>query len=84
MSYIVSDIGSPTAAKTYLIHEAILFIFLGNHAYSVLYSTVRLNSGLILIKGVLVSHLSYWQELSHLHPADCVMYSLKARLSDFY
>lgn len=73
MFYFVSDMGSLIAAKTYLRRGTILFIFLGNHAYTLLYSTVRLNSGLILIKGVLLSQLSYWQQLSHLHPADCMI-----------
>lgn len=73
MSYVVSDMGSAIVFKTYIRHGAILFIFLGNYAYTVLYCTVRFNYRLILIKGILVSHISYWQQLSHLHPADCMI-----------
>lgn len=58
---VVSDFGSPILTKMHLIRRAILVIFLGKNVDIVLYSTVRLKSGLMIIKIALTSHLSYGQ-----------------------
>lgn len=59
LPFVVSDFENPILTKIHLICRVILSISLGNGVDTILYFTLRLKPGLMLVKIAFKSHLSY-------------------------